>query len=177
MRSSGNTSSCRTSGPHPPPYRGRVFSTSEHAYAAAKTDDHEVIGRIAATDDAAKARAIGRAAPLVAEWDRRKYAVMESIVEAKFRHNPRPRRQTRRHPGGITASRGQHLARPDMGGKLQLPPGTETRPATMHSASFSWRFVCGWLRAASRPGRRRGDVRVYPARASRRRTPGRDRRG
>lgn len=47
-----------------------------------------MIRRIAATDDAAEAKAIGRAAPLVTEWDRRKYAVMESIVEAKFRHNP-----------------------------------------------------------------------------------------
>lgn len=74
--------------PAPTPYRGRVFPTSEHAYAAAKTDDHEVIGRIAATDDAAEAKAIGRAAPLVAEWDRRKFTVMESVVEAKFRHNP-----------------------------------------------------------------------------------------
>lgn len=74
--------------PAPTPYRGRIFPTSEHAYAAAKTDDPDVIKRIAATDDAAEAKAIGRAAPLVAEWDRRKYAVMESIVEAKFRHNP-----------------------------------------------------------------------------------------
>ncbi|NLE78883.1 MAG: NADAR family protein [Rhodococcus sp.] len=74
--------------PAPTPYRGRVFPTSEHAYAAAKTDDHEVVDRIAATSGAAEAKKIGREAPLVANWDRRKYAVMESIVEAKFRNNP-----------------------------------------------------------------------------------------
>lgn len=74
--------------PAPTPYRGRVFPSSEHAYAAAKTEDHDVISRIAETNDAAEAKEIGRAAPLVADWDRRKYAVMESIVEAKFRHNP-----------------------------------------------------------------------------------------
>ncbi|NMM91312.1 hypothetical protein B2J88_44620 [Rhodococcus sp. SRB_17] len=74
--------------PAPTPYRGHDFPTSEHAYAAAKTVDRDMIMQIAATSDATEAKAIGRAAPLIADWDRRKYSEMEFIVEAKFRHNP-----------------------------------------------------------------------------------------
>lgn len=73
--------------PAPTPYRDRVFPTSEHAYAAAKTDDADAIARILATADPAEAKKIGRAAPLIDDWERRKYVEMESIVEAKFRDN------------------------------------------------------------------------------------------
>lgn len=59
--------------------------SSEHAYATAKTDDHDVILRIAATDDAAEAKAIARSAPLVEDGEHRKFAYMEPIVDANFR--------------------------------------------------------------------------------------------
>ncbi|MEV0948614.1 NADAR family protein [Rhodococcus sp. NPDC049939] len=74
--------------PAPTPYRDRIFPTSEHAFASAKTDDCDAISRILATDDPAEAKRIGRTVPLVDDWERRKYVEMESIVEAKFRHNP-----------------------------------------------------------------------------------------
>jgi hypothetical protein len=131
MHSPGEYEFLSNLSPAPTPYRGHDFPTSEHAYPAAKTDDHDVIMRIATTDDA-EAKAIGRAAPLVAEWDRRKYAEMESVVEAKFRRNRRSCRQTRRHTS-FTPRRGRHLARPDMG-KLQLPPAPRhpRRQCTRH---------------------------------------------
>ncbi|WP_137872019.1 NADAR family protein [Rhodococcus sp. Q] len=74
--------------PAPTPYGGRVFPTSEHAFAAAKTTDVDAIVRIAGVRDPAEAKAIGRAAPLRPDWDRDKFAVMEAVVTAKFEHNP-----------------------------------------------------------------------------------------
>ena len=73
--------------PAPTPYGDRVFRTSEHAYAAAKTDDAAAVARFLATVDPPDAKKIGRDAPLVRDWERRKYAEMESIVEAKFRYS------------------------------------------------------------------------------------------
>lgn len=69
------------------PYRGGRFPTSEHAYAAAKTDDAAAIEAIAATPDPAQAKLIARSAPLIRGWDARRFAVMEEIVAAKFGHD------------------------------------------------------------------------------------------
>lgn len=70
------------------PHRGRGFQTSEHAYMAAKTDDQTAIAAILATSDPAEAKRIAAAAPPVANWNARKFAVMEEVVAAKFDHNP-----------------------------------------------------------------------------------------
>lgn len=70
------------------PYRGRQFATSEHAYMAARTDDADAIATILATPDPAQAQLIGRAAPLVHDWEQRRFVVMEEIVTAKFNHHP-----------------------------------------------------------------------------------------
>lgn len=70
------------------PHRGRLFPTSEHAYMAARTDDPEVVAKIAATSDPVVVQQIGRSAALVSGWNRVRFVVMEEIVAAKFIHNP-----------------------------------------------------------------------------------------
>lgn len=74
--------------PAPTPHRGRLFATSEHAYMAARTTDADARAAILATTDPLEAQKIGRAAPLVDDWDQERFAVMEEIVAAKFTHNP-----------------------------------------------------------------------------------------
>jgi ribA/ribD-fused uncharacterized protein len=74
--------------PAPTPHRGRLFPTSEHAFAAAKTNDAHAVVAIMATPNPAEAKEIGRTASLVGDWDRLKFGVMEEIVTAKFTHNP-----------------------------------------------------------------------------------------
>lgn len=73
--------------PAPTPYRGVEFPTSEHAFAAARTTDHDAITAILATPDPAEAKQKARAAPLVDDWDTLRFAAMEEIVTAKFTHN------------------------------------------------------------------------------------------
>jgi ribA/ribD-fused uncharacterized protein len=73
----------------PTPHRGWLYPTSEHAFAAAKTRDKAAIAAIRDTDDPARAKQIGRAAPLVDGWESGgKFTVMEEVVSAKFGHNP-----------------------------------------------------------------------------------------
>ncbi len=72
----------------PTPHRGRVFPTSEHAFAAAKTDDAVAIAEICDAPDPALAKEIGRSAPLIEDWAARRFGAMEEVVAAKFNHNP-----------------------------------------------------------------------------------------
>ncbi len=74
--------------PAPTPHRGHLFPTSEHAYMAARTTDRDAIAAILATGEPADAQRVGRAAPLVDDWERIRLGVMEEIVTAKFVHNP-----------------------------------------------------------------------------------------
>lgn len=74
--------------PAPTPHRGWLYPTSEHAFAAAKTRDTAAIAAVRDTDDPARAKQIGRAAPLVAGWDGAKFSAMHAVVRAKFDHNP-----------------------------------------------------------------------------------------
>ena len=71
----------------PTPHRGRLFPTSDHAYVAAKTDDPVAQQVILSTRTPAEAKRIGQSVPLTENWEAKKYAVMEEIVLAKFRHN------------------------------------------------------------------------------------------
>jgi ribA/ribD-fused uncharacterized protein len=71
----------------PTPHRGWMYPTSEHAFAAAKTRDEAAIAAIRDTDDPARAKQIGRAAPLVHGWESGKFTAMEEVVSAKFAHN------------------------------------------------------------------------------------------
>jgi ribA/ribD-fused uncharacterized protein len=73
----------------PTPHRGWLYPTSEHAFAAAKTRDPVAVAAIRHTDDPARAKVIGRAAPLVDGWEGGgKFSAMEEVVSAKFDHNP-----------------------------------------------------------------------------------------
>lgn len=56
---------------------------------AARTEDATAVGAILATDDPGEAQQIGRAACLVTNWDRRRFAVMEEIATSKFTSNPK----------------------------------------------------------------------------------------
>jgi len=71
----------------PTPHRGRLFPTSEHAYAAAKTDDPVAQQVILASPSPAEAKRIGQSVPLTENWEAKKFAVMEEIVMAKFSPN------------------------------------------------------------------------------------------
>jgi ribA/ribD-fused uncharacterized protein len=72
----------------PTPHRGWLFPTSEHAFAAAKTDDPAVITAIRDAPDPARAKEIGRSVRLVDNWEARRFAAMDEVVAAKFTHNP-----------------------------------------------------------------------------------------
>lgn len=73
----------------PTPHRGWLYPTSEHAFAAAKTCDLGVVAAIRDVEDPARAKVIGRAAPLVDGWESGgKFLAMEEVVSAKFEHNP-----------------------------------------------------------------------------------------
>jgi ribA/ribD-fused uncharacterized protein len=73
--------------PAPTPHRGWLYQTSEHAFAAAKTRDAAAVAAIRDTDDPARAKAIGRAAPYVDGWESEKFSTMEEVVTAKFGHH------------------------------------------------------------------------------------------
>ncbi|HYB35961.1 MAG TPA: NADAR family protein [Mycobacterium sp.] len=74
--------------PAPTPHRGWLYPTSEHAFAASKTRDEAAIAAIRETNDPARAKQIGRAAPLVDGWESGgKFTAMEEVVSAKFDHN------------------------------------------------------------------------------------------
>ncbi|MCA1005062.1 NADAR family protein [Rhodococcus hoagii] len=68
-------------------YNGLRFSTSEHAFAAAKTDDLESMYRIMNSPNAADINKVGCRVKLVDGWDRVKYRRMEEILWTKFTHN------------------------------------------------------------------------------------------
>jgi ribA/ribD-fused uncharacterized protein len=69
-------------------YDGREFSTSEHAYQAAKArGESELYDRIAVTADPDEAKRLGRRASLPSDWDERKRYVMLEVVTAKFGQN------------------------------------------------------------------------------------------
>jgi ribA/ribD-fused uncharacterized protein len=70
-------------------YDGTDFSTSEHAYQAAKArDEPELYDQIAAATGFDKAKRLGRRTALPDDWDERKRYVMLEIVTAKFSQNP-----------------------------------------------------------------------------------------
>jgi ribA/ribD-fused uncharacterized protein len=69
----------------PTPYRGRLFPTSEHAYAAAKTDDPVAQRAILDSPTPDEAKRIGQSVLLTENWNANRFAVMQEIVLAKFR--------------------------------------------------------------------------------------------
>lgn len=65
-----------------------VWPTSEHAYQAAKTLDHQSRINIANLSTPAQAKQAGRTLVLRPDWESVKLEVMYSIVHAKFKQNP-----------------------------------------------------------------------------------------
>lgn len=66
---------------------GRVWATSEHAYAAQKVYgvDEDLYERILASHDPQEAKTLGRTAAVIRhDWESIKYNVMKAIVAEKF---------------------------------------------------------------------------------------------
>lgn len=59
--------------------------TVEHYYQAAKTDDPEWVAKILLAPTPAKAKKLGRQAPLRKTWENEKVVVMLSLLRLKFR--------------------------------------------------------------------------------------------
>ena len=69
---------------HPFEWRGRSYSTSEHAFQSAKARDERMRERIRAAASPAEAKRLGRRADLRLDWEHVKDDVMHSILKAKF---------------------------------------------------------------------------------------------
>lgn len=70
-------------------YDGTTFSTSEHAYQAAKArNESKIYDQIAASSDPDEAKQLGRKASLPNKWHEEKKYLMLEIVTAKFSQNP-----------------------------------------------------------------------------------------
>lgn len=76
--------------PSPVNYRGIMFPTAEHAFAAGKTNDTNAIQRIAAASTPAEAKALGRSVSLIPDWDSIKFSVMWDVLWSKFTGNVVP---------------------------------------------------------------------------------------
>lgn len=72
-------------------YRGILWPTSEHAFAAMKSDDPEVWPRMAQIRDPGEAKAWGRSLRLRENWDEVKFGFMWEILEVKFLSRLSPR--------------------------------------------------------------------------------------
>ena len=68
-------------------YNGLKYPTVEHAYQANKTLVPELSEMIRNTDTPAKAKRMGKVAPLRPDWDEIKIALMRDLVHLKF-ENP-----------------------------------------------------------------------------------------
>lgn len=81
-------------------YRGILWPTSEHAFAAMKSDDPRVWRRMARISEPGDAKAQGRSLRLRENWDEVKFGFMWEILEAKFLSSlssPNHRLQTARN--------------------------------------------------------------------------------
>ncbi len=67
---------------------GLQFDTVDHAYQSLKATDPKVKEAIASAFSPREARRLGKNLDLPADWDSKRYVIMETLVEAKFRANP-----------------------------------------------------------------------------------------
>jgi ribA/ribD-fused uncharacterized protein len=74
--------------PSPMRWAKHNYPTAEHLYQARKTGDFQWNRRIAAATTPSMAKALGRQAPLLSNWEDIKLNVMRDVVELKFRDNP-----------------------------------------------------------------------------------------
>ena len=70
--------------PIPVMYEGQVYSSSEHAYMASKTNDLSQKQQIIDAKTPGEAKRLGRKATLRPDWEEVKYEVMWAILMAKF---------------------------------------------------------------------------------------------
>lgn len=63
---------------------GNPYTTVEHAFQAAKTDDPLLQENIRNAATPRDAKRLGRSVPLVANWDQKRLDVMASLVQQKF---------------------------------------------------------------------------------------------
>lgn len=68
------------------------YPSVEHAYQAAKTTDKEARKRIAKLFSPGRAKQAGRRLDLRQDWEQIKLGVMGTLVDRKFRKDPRLRR-------------------------------------------------------------------------------------
>ncbi|WP_161977171.1 NADAR family protein [Dictyobacter kobayashii] len=74
--------------PAPITLDGRVYATVEHAYWALATTDADAREQIIQAQTAGEAQKIGQQAPLRADWNVVRLAVMTRLVRAKFQQHP-----------------------------------------------------------------------------------------
>jgi ribA/ribD-fused uncharacterized protein len=65
-----------------------VWSSSEHAYVAAKTNDRKLRLEISKMAGKGVVKKFGQRLPLRPDWEEVKYDIMLEIVRAKFTQNP-----------------------------------------------------------------------------------------
>lgn len=68
-------------------YRGDTYSSVEHAYQAAKTDDFEARTKIRDAKTAGIAKRLGRHVKFRCDWEMIKLAVMHELILQKFQDN------------------------------------------------------------------------------------------
>jgi ribA/ribD-fused uncharacterized protein len=69
---------------HPFEHDGEIFLTIEHAYQAYKTDDPKQRRRVRNCVSPELARLIGKSVTLREGWDDQRFALMETLIRAKF---------------------------------------------------------------------------------------------
>lgn len=69
-------------------FDGIGFTTAEHAYQAAKTNSLEWKHKIVVAETPAKAKQLGKKAPINPLWGDIRVGVMYLILKAKFKQNP-----------------------------------------------------------------------------------------
>lgn len=69
-------------------YQGVFYPTVEHAYQAAKTEDKPDQEQIRQSPTPGAAKRLGRRVDIRPDWESVKLAVMEQLIEDKFRRHP-----------------------------------------------------------------------------------------
>jgi ribA/ribD-fused uncharacterized protein len=65
-------------------FEGIVYKSSEHAYVAAKTTDHNIRAYVASQSTPGAAKKVGRSIPLRENWNDDRVHYMRIILESKF---------------------------------------------------------------------------------------------
>src|SRR5687767_9057952 len=69
-------------------YDGKEYPTVEHAFQAAKTDNHRERKQIQQCGSPSNAKKMGRRVKLRTDWETVKLGIMEALVREKFTRHP-----------------------------------------------------------------------------------------